>query len=171
MPVVLQLYSLGRAADSGIGGHGVIGVEIHNEQPTKLPVQTLQTLPTDYWQPSYAKVPAVHPYQTRRVCILVCGRADAQANDVPQDIDFRLTESNLQLRCRLSFSFFSTSLEQWSPAGLPGAARSPTFNLVLVGAACAAKSSFINSALTLGSPSGKQRVAGENTSLVLVTAD
>lgn len=116
-----------------------------------LPAQALQVVPTDYWQTATAAVPAMPPYSVPGIKVLVCGRADAR----PQTIDFRLTFSEVELRCPLSFSFFSKSLQQRSPHGLPGAACSQSFNLLLIGPAGTAKSSFINSALTLLSHSGK----------------
>ena len=155
MPVILHSRTLGPQAHSCIGGHGVIEVDVHNEDSANLPAQALQVVPTEYWQTGTAAVPAMPPYSVRGIKVLVCGRADAQAEDVPQYIDFRLTFSEVELRCPLSFSFFSKSLQQWSPHGLPGAVCSQSFNLLLIGAAGTAKSSFINSALTLLSHSGK----------------
>ena len=150
MPVLVSLRYLGPQADSFIGGHGVIGIDIRNETPNTVHAQSLVVETGPYWEPRRpAPVPALAPYSEGHVRLLLCGRAGAEAGDVPEFLTCRLTLSAVEVKLPLSFSYFSKSLEEWSPGRLRGAAGSPHFNLLLIGATGSAKSSFINSALTL----------------------
>ncbi|KAK9822553.1 hypothetical protein WJX74_004150 [Apatococcus lobatus] len=134
---------------SRIGSPVTCQFTIRNDSSRQLPAQRLALDIHDYWLPCSCAVESVRPYSTGRAELQMSCIYTQQVEDVPESFTVHLTNTSTSQTFRLSFWTYTAALYGYSPANLPGADNAPNFNLVVFGLAGGAKSSFINSVMTL----------------------
>ena len=140
-----------QVSHSRVGSPVVCVFVIKNDSSTHLPAQrlALDAQAHGYWLPCSCPVQAVPPYSSGRAVLQMECNYTQQVEAVPEQFEVRLTATGTSSHFNLNFWTFSADLFAASPANLPGAENAPHFNLVIFGLAGGAKSSFINSILTL----------------------